>query len=331
MELFEKVYGCYYRAVKRILEEASEKTLTARQMEEMIRENGFQESALTIIPKLISGEWALGSLDAKGSFHSAVSHIPRLPLTHLQKSWLKALLSDPRIALFLEEAEQAHLEEELAGVEPLFSQEDFYYFDRYRDGDDYASSQYRENFRTVLKAVREKKPLFAAYTGKKRAGIEASEADIKVYEVFPYQLQYSSKDDKFRLCCLQFSHGSFCQETILNLGRIRACHLSKREQTPDPAPFRFKNSQRCGEPVVISISGERNSLERCMLHFANYEKQTEYDEKTGEYRCSIYYDKADETELLIELLSFGPVIQILGPEPFLAQVRARVRRQHELF
>ena len=67
-----------------------------------------------------------------------------------------------------------------------------------------------------------------------------------------------------------------------------------------------------------------------MLRFAHYEKQTVYEPETNTWLCSIYYDPADETELLIELLSFGPVIRILGPESFLTEVRKRMRRQHEL-
>ena len=68
-----------------------------------------------------------------------------------------------------------------------------------------------------------------------------------------------------------------------------------------------------------------------MLRFANYEKQTVYEAESDTWLCSIYYDPADETELLIDLLSFGPVIRILGPESFLSEVRRRVKRQHELF
>ena len=45
------------------------------------------------------------------------------------------------------------------------------------------------------------------------------------------------------------------------------------------------------------------------------------------YRCTIYYDKRWETELLIQVLSFGPVIKVLGPESFLEQVRERVEKQ----
>ena len=39
----------------------------------------------------------------------------------------------------------------------------------------------------------------------------------------------------------------------------------------------------------------------------------------------------DETELLIEVLSFVPEVQVLGPESFLRQIRARVKRKHQLF
>jgi hypothetical protein len=67
-----------------------------------------------------------------------------------------------------------------------------------------------------------------------------------------------------------------------------------------------------------------------MLHFASYEKRTEYDEETNKYISYIYYDKQDENELLIRILSFGPVIRVLGPVSFLELVKERVRRQWEL-
>lgn len=53
--------------------------------------------------------------------------------------------------------------------------------------------------------------------------------------------------------------------------------------------------------------------------------------KAKYWLCSIYYDTADETELLIDIsLSFGPVIEVLGPGHFRSMVKNRVKRQHEL-
>lgn len=322
MELFDKIYSCYYQVVKKILEEAGKRPLTEQQMEELIRKYGFRESTLTILPRLTGGDWALTKRERDKTYSSALSHLPPLPLTELQKRWLKALLSDRRIRLFLSDEEMVRAEEMLTGIQPLYLQEDFHYYDRYGDGDDYDSLQYQENFRLILSSLEENQALFIAYEGKKGEHV--------TYETLPCRLQYSSKDDKFRLLSLQYSHGGFNRELILNLARVRACHRSKRKVNNGRRSGRFRNEQKAQEPVLIEISGERNSLERCMLHFAKYEKHTEYDNERKCYLCSIYYHQADETELLIDILSFGPVIRVLGPEPFLSLVRARVRKQYVL-
>ena len=68
-----------------------------------------------------------------------------------------------------------------------------------------------------------------------------------------------------------------------------------------------------------------------MLHFASYEKRTEYDAEKQTYICRIYYDTSDETELLIDILSFGPSIRVLGPDHMISLIRERVTRQHRLF
>lgn len=324
MQLFDKVYSCYYQVVKRILKEAGRRPVTQQQIDRMIREYGFLESTLLILPRLLRGEWALLNEDGNGKYTPVVSNIPCLPLTSLQKSWLKALMADSRTGLFLEKDERAWAEKALKDAEPLFLNEDFYYFDRYSDGDDYVSEQYQENFRLILSALEKKNALFITYKGKKE--------QIHTYEILPCRLQYSSKNDRFRLYGFLYSHsqGRFCREITLNLSRIRACHLSKRKASEESSAYRFRNTHKVQEPVVIEISAERNALERCMLHFANYEKHTEYDEERNVCICSVYYDKADETELLIDILSFGPVIRVLGPEPFLNLVKARVRKQHRL-
>ena len=74
------------------------------------------------------------------------------------------------------------------------------------------------------------------------------------------------------------------------------------------------------------IKNRRNALERTMLHFSNYEKRTrKIDEDTWE--CLIYYNRSMETELLIEILSFGPTVKVTGPDSFVALVKERLKRQ----
>ena len=136
MELFDKIYGCYYHIIRRMLNQAADHPLTRQDMEDICRTLGFQESALAILPKIKDGTWPLFQENGLRTYTSRL-HTPPcpLPLTSLQKAWLRSLLSDPRIHLFLDETEQAGLEQLLADTQPLYNERDFYYFDRYKDGD----------------------------------------------------------------------------------------------------------------------------------------------------------------------------------------------------
>ena len=66
-----------------------------------------------------------------------------------------------------------------------------------------------------------------------------------------------------------------------------------------------------------------------MTEFASFEKHTIRDLETNEYTVELWYDYQDETEVLIGLLSFGPVIEILGPPHLREQAKQRIDRQYE--
>ena len=81
--------------------------------------------------------------------------------------------------------------------------------------------------------------------------------------------------------------------------------------------------------VELSVDDQKNALERALLHFSHYKKQAwRTDEKN--YHIKIYYDKEDETELLIRVLSFGATIKVVGPERFVNQIKDRLKKQREL-
>ncbi len=82
--------------------------------------------------------------------------------------------------------------------------------------------------------------------------------------------------------------------------------------------------------MVIRLSDSRNGFDRCFIHLSNYERRAEYDEETGESIVNIYYYDFEETELLITLMSYGPILEVLGPAGIQEQVADRIRRQIEL-
>ena len=297
--LFSEYYGEYYACVAEILSEAVEGTLTKERIGEIAQKQGFGESVLTIPANLKNGNWSLITPDCK----TRIRHYPEHPVTLLQKRWLKTLLLDPRIRLF------GLTEEGLEDVQPLFDPNRIVWYDRYSNGDSFEDEGYIERFRLLLEAVkshRKVQVIFESHRGKR--------CD---WTVIPYRLEYSSTDDKFRLLC----HSGKWRNRTLNLSRISSVKLWGAFDPDDyPVP------ELTNESVTLEITNERNALERAMLQFSYLAKRTE---RTGEktYRMTLYYRQEDETELLIKIISFGPLMKVVEPDSFAALIKERIERQ----
>ena len=60
-----------------------------------------------------------------------------------------------------------------------------------------------------------------------------------------------------------------------------------------------------------------------MMHFAHFEKEAERL-SDNHYRIKIHYNREDETELVIRVLSFGPLIKVIEPESFINLIKERL-------
>lgn len=299
--IFSEIYGSYFKAVSAILAKAVDGTLTEREITRTVLENAFGESLVTIPAKLSDGSWPLLTDD----FGTPLRHAPHAPLTTLEKQWLKALLLDPRIRLF------DPSEEGLEDVKPLFTPDQFVYFDRYADGDPYDDPRYIEHFRLIIRAMHEKRKLRVRFHGHR--GTRQS------YLCIPYKLEYSSKDDKFRLIT-----GFRNKPLTVNLSRIDSVHILEPWDESE-----YLQPREREKTLVMELYDSRNALERAMLHFSDLEKETErIDEK--HYRITLNYKQGDETEILIRILSFGPVLKVIEPETMVKQIRERLERQDAL-
>ena len=83
------------------------------------------------------------------------------------------------------------------------------------------------------------------------------------------------------------------------------------------------------DTLIMELTDERNALERAMVHFSHFEKETERLAE-NRYRVTLRYSREDETELVIRLLSFGPVLKVLSPQNMVDELRKRIMRQRHL-
>ncbi len=321
MNIFSEIYGTYFRIAAKLLENEVTDEKTVR---ETVSRDGFRDSVLFLPQKLIPGseDWGLFRRTDGGALRRITKNAPVKVLTRLQKMWLKAKLSDPRIKLFIDGETLASLEQRLADVPPLYSIEQFGFTDRFLDSDDYSGEKYIQNFRIALDAVKRRRIVYIEFVsghGKRMTG-----------RFVLLKMEYSPKNDKFRAYCYLLRNDKVKSSGVINIGRITRIEDTGRAYRTPVSMDEYFSSRKCSTPAMIRVSTERNGVERFMLEFASYEKHTVRNLETGQYNVELWYDQQDETELLIRLLSFGPVIEILGPPRLRELAKQRVKQQAEL-
>lgn len=295
--IFNEIYSAYYNAVAKIISAIISGVADEKSLDKIVEENAFGESMFSIIPSLKSEKWQLVNSDLT----TPLNHIPKMPLTLMQKQWLKAISLDPRIELFDVEFEG------LDDIEPLFTPEDYYIYDKYGDGDPYEDEKYIERFRTILTAMRNKQNIEIEMVNRKGNTIYS--------HCVPERIEYSEKDDKFRLV----TSGCRFIKTV-NMARITKCIIYSGDTALVSTPV--ANNY---ETIILKVSEERNTLERSLLHFAHFEKRAE--KVDDHYLLHIKFNRDDEPEMVIRVLSFGPTVEVLGSENFKQLIINKLKSQ----
>ena len=321
IELFDKLFNCYFSTIYHVLREAANKELTDAELRKLVSRvsdsYGFPATTSFIVGGAIDAgkdEEAAEDKDAWPFFDRIekeklynnrttekatyvnkcrLNNLSAIPLSKVEKMWLKSILSDPRIKLFMED--EAGFPD-LQDVEPLFDWKDYVLFDQYTDGDPYQDAHYIEMFRKVLKAVRNHSRL------------------------------ESERDDKFRLVGNNPRFG----RNMVNIASIISCEAVEKTDTLNTEIKRPDSKDGFQKKAIFELKDDRNALERFLLHFSHYEKETEYLKDKNLYRVSVLYDEADEKDVVIRVLSFGPYVKVVEPEYFVGLIRDRLQKQEKL-
>lgn len=299
--IFSELYSAYYNTVAAILSDILDGKGSEKDLQKIVANRAFGESAMTILPSLKSGKWQL----VRPDLTTPIEHSPTMPLTTLQKRWLKAISLDPRVRLFDPKFPK------LDGVEPLFTPDDYLIYDKYGDGDPFEDEEYIIKFRVVLDAIRSGGQIKFEMTDRHGCNM--------FIRCRPVKLEYSEKNDKFRVITMGWHKVS-----TVNLAKIRSCMPYRGEMhTPD------RRKAVAYDTVTVKVCDVRNTMERFMLHFAHFEKRAEkLDQK--HYLVKIKYPRDDESEIVIRVLSFGPTVEVVAPDHFRELIAEKLKKQSEL-
>lgn len=358
IKLFNELYGSYFCTIYHILKESANKELTDTEYRRLVKKMsdyyGFPGTTEVVVSKAIDAgknENIEGDKDAWPFFdrkekknktnkstdkeeyinRNRLNSIKDIPLSKLEKMWLKSIYSDPRVRLFIEEDTEPT---ELRDVEPLFDWDDLVLFDQYRDGDPFEEKHYIEMFRRILKGVRNQARLEIKFR-KPNNGISfnsdgsyeiAPSRGIGTLYIDPDYIEYSERDNRFRLIGNNPRFG----RNMVNIASVEECKEVEPIDIPDAEFKDGYSGESFKREAVFELVDDNNALERFLLNFSHYEKVAEYLDSERRYRVTITYDETDETDLLIRALSFGPHIRAVAPILFVERISDRLKQQKEL-
>lgn len=318
--MYNEIYGLYYLMMEQILIKAENDGISQKDILDIVNEYGFAESNIYFTPKATAQDGSGYNLLTKsGDKYNTVlkNHIAGYSTT-TQLSVIKTMLVDRRIRLFLDDEELNNLLASLENVEPLYNNEDILNVGVSKASDKYDNPQYIANFRAVLKAIKTNNYLKVVFDNSKNIR--------RTMNIAPYKIEYSLREDRFRLCGVS-RMGKIYKYIKLNISRI--IQVIPLDDTFEvDADYYIK--KRRTTPVEIEVTNFRNGIERIFIGLSNYKRTSTFNKETGKCTMKIYCDEDDLQELLIIMLSFGPAIEVLGPESFKQQYIERIDRQMEM-
>ena len=251
---------------------------------------------------------------SKDRFLPAVTTTIPAVLSHDEATWLKTMLDDETIDLFLDTKTQEKIGKAFAHSAPLYEKNDIY-IQKNATQQNFCDDNFKKVFKTIVHSITEKKLVrFAYHTRKTTAPVTFTALPLKMY--------YHGVNNTFQ--CIAYDIGRK-QKNTLNMERITNAELIDK-----PVPTITEMPVDKVEIARIELRNEKNIPAQCFMLLSDYRKTVVYDDASNLYRIAIQYYAFERQDLLKNLLSLGEYCTIISPAVLVEQIQARLTRLQSL-
>lgn len=247
-----------------------------------------------------------------------------VPFSTVEIQWLKTIIEDAKAGYFMTPTEIAVVKNALGEAYPTikpFSMDNVVFYDKYHYPDD-AVERESKAFAVILDSINAGVTLRIEY----RTNLGAPQKGA----FKPIVLEFSKRDNRFQGYFQSCRNGSISVFNIDRIERISPTQTSfdREDALQAFAEYRFQKKRS----VEVEFYNVHNVADRILMEFAPWEKRCVFDEKTGLYKLTIYYQADDEPALIIRLLGYGTGIRFVDREHSICkEIVKRLREQKELF
>ena len=348
MELFSEIKNRYFQLMFRIINECAIGK-TKSEIMKIIDEGEFeqkvigknQESFADLVLNKCEPDENLNLLtekdgkyypsigcadESQGTRGDSAKRIDRLPLpvrfSIIEKAWLKALLDREGVRMVLSRETIDKLQRELADMDTPIREKYFELTNTIRLPEIKNQEAYEENFRVILNAIMQEKPIRYNNIDKK-GNIYSNRLAL------PVSIEYSMRDGRFRISMYLLDENRPIMANIFTLSDIRIVDEEGDidRETAKRLLFEQKYSE---EPIVLEVTDKKAAMERCFMCFSGMER-TARSLGDNKYEIRLNYYLFEEENLIRNIISLGPYVKVISPQRIADEIIARVKKSISLY
>lgn len=246
-----------------------------------------------------------------------------VPISKMELCWLKTIIRDSKISLFMSNSEITVINDLLNRYAPTVStlpMEKVIFFDRFHFPEN-NPKRMASVLNALLKGIRDQKTVYIKYHTMKNR--------IKIGEFKPIILEFSKRNNRFQGF---FRECGSNRIYTMNVSRIETAYVTE-------TPFDYASAEQAlltyreenAASVTVEFYDVLGIVDRILTEFSPWKKLCSYDSATELYKLTIFYQKQDEVDLVIRLLGYGGNLRFVDKEhPIYKEIQLRMSRQMEL-
>lgn len=322
MNLFDETENKYYEILAYLLRQES--SITHKDIDEFIGRYLPGEADFEVTEALFSapeGEELIYMENDEGQLAPVLEEQFPIRNGRIEKEAVKSLISNPYVSYFLTEGTLEKLRQVTEHVEANWDPNDITIKNMFSNGASCTNDAYSHDIASIAKSICEGRAIRYDY-------VRPGRVEKKSAEVYPVKIEFSLVNDRFRICAYDSEERRFIK---MNLDGMR--NISTTDRTSDIDLLEeYKEFIRLNtKKVVLDVEPVGHVIERCFRVFSYYDRKARYDREGNKYRLEISYFKADEKEVIKNILSMGSYVVVTEPRIIQKEVYRRIMAAAQLY
>ena len=223
----------------------------------------------------------------------------------LEKLWLKNMLRDPKIHLFLKDVTYLKLQHVLHGLEDIIENNI-----EVKNGSNHGATAYealKEPMELLITAMVKEKGIlydYLTHRGNVLHGLKS----------IPYKLEYSIREGDFYVVAYSLDGQKSVRALLKSFKNIISFDLQHGEKSLLSSMEKELSHSKVHIPIVLEIIDSKNAVERAFLLFSCFEKKSKYIASSHIHELSIYYYPHEKEAVLSKILSLGKTVKVKSPQ-----------------